>query len=29
MPYFYGKQVAYVINGRSSPLGVGPLYALH
>ena len=29
MPYFYGKQVAYVINGMPSPLGNGPLYALH
>ncbi len=29
MPYFYGRSVAYVINNMSSPLGSGPLYAIH
>ena len=29
MPYFYGKSIALVISGMSSPAGVGPLYALH
>ena len=28
MPFFYGRSVAYVIQGMSSPLGYGPLYAL-
>lgn len=29
LPYFYGRSVAYVINGMSSPVGIGPLYAIH
>lgn len=29
MPFFYGRRIAYVIDGRSSPLGSGPLYAIH
>lgn len=28
MPYFYGRSVAYVIYGMSSPIGTGPLYAI-
>ncbi len=28
LPFFYGRSVAYVIQGMSSPLGSGPLYAL-
>ncbi len=28
LPFFYGRSVAYVIQGMSSPLGYGPLYAL-
>ncbi len=29
LPFFYGRQVAYVISGHSSSLGPGPLVALH
>lgn len=27
MPFFYGKTVAFAIDGKSTPLGVGPYYA--
>ena len=29
MPYFYGRSIAYVIHGMLSPVGTGPLYAIH
>ncbi len=28
MPFFYGRSVAFVISGRASPEGVGPLYGV-
>ncbi|WP_018913473.1 DUF3443 family protein [Thiomonas sp. FB-6] len=28
LPFFYGRGVAYVIQGMNSPLGYGPMYAL-
>ena len=28
LPFFYGRGVAYVIQGMNSPLGYGPMYAV-